>query len=296
MGESKRKAQAACRCGSELAANTCCLTDKGWHKKPERVNLRSTGQTGMHRSCYLNSTNACCDKISGEHIVSESVLKVLAETEVELSGAPWLQGKKKILKFGALRANCLCKIHNSSLSPIDSAGAKFFDAIQKCGTTDNGVNFNFLISGHDLERWMFRTLAAFAASKNLSVDGAVLDSNLINRLRVADLLENPFLWIRPMGMYFMQSVNQSFVRKDDFGLAPLLHNETNEISGMLFNIQGLQLALLAANHDVKETALEKVAYRPGALIFKIGRLIHKIQLCWDDKESHPSVQMVWRPN
>jgi hypothetical protein len=84
----------------------------------------------------MAATGGCDTKISGEHLMSEGVLKILAEKQVELSGMPWLKGQKKMLVFAALTANCLCTRHNSLLSPIDVVGAKLFEAIQKCGTTD----------------------------------------------------------------------------------------------------------------------------------------------------------------
>jgi hypothetical protein len=94
-------------CSSGQPAATCCLTDNGWRKAPTPVSLANTGENGSHDKCYLRDTKACSTKITGEHPVSEAVLKVLAQSELEVSGLPWLKGEKKILKFGALTANCL---------------------------------------------------------------------------------------------------------------------------------------------------------------------------------------------
>jgi hypothetical protein len=111
---------------------------------------------------------------------------VLAEKELEVSGMPWLNGQTKALGFGALTARCLCAKHNSLLSPIDVVGANFFEAIQKCGTTETGLGLNFLLSGHDVERWMLRTLAVFGVSKNFAIDGAVVDQDFVARLRIVE--------------------------------------------------------------------------------------------------------------
>jgi hypothetical protein len=131
MGEAKRRRLEACICGDGKPAGECCLTDHGWHKKPVKLDVHNTGHSGSHASCYLKDTNACNDKITGEHLVSETVLRVLAEEKVEVSGFPWLKGQKKILTFGSLTANCLCGTHNSSLSVIDSVGGLFFEALSK---------------------------------------------------------------------------------------------------------------------------------------------------------------------
>src|ERR1700730_4980166 len=144
MGEAKRKRMLRCPCGSGKPAYTCCMTAQGWYKRPAAVRLHDTGMSGSHDACYLRATQGCCTKISGEHLISETVLSVVAEKQIEISGLPWLKGKKKILGFGALTSGCLCKTHNSALSPIVTAGGHFFDAIQKCGTGDSGPSHNFL--------------------------------------------------------------------------------------------------------------------------------------------------------
>jgi hypothetical protein len=107
------------------------------------VNLHNTGLSGKQDNCYMLATGGCDTKISGEHLISEGVLKILAEKQVELSGMHWLKGQKKVLGFAALTANCPCTRHNSLLSPIDVVGAKLFEAIQKCGTTDTGLGCCF---------------------------------------------------------------------------------------------------------------------------------------------------------
>ncbi len=71
--------------------------------------------SGRHDGCYLRATEACCTKISGEHLISETVLDVLAEKQVEVSGLPWLKGETKKLGFAALTSKCLCRTHNSAL-------------------------------------------------------------------------------------------------------------------------------------------------------------------------------------
>jgi hypothetical protein len=136
MGEAKRKQRAPCRCGSGNPAAKCCLTTHGWHRKAIILDLSTSKVSGSHSGCYLRDTGTCSSKLSAEHLVSEAVLRVLADQEVEVSGFAWLKGKKKTLTFANLTAKCLCTNHNSALSSIDTVGGKFFAAIQECGTTD----------------------------------------------------------------------------------------------------------------------------------------------------------------
>ena len=50
-------------------------------KKPVVVDLHNTSLTGKHDRCYMSATGACDTKISGEHLISHSVLKVLADKQ-----------------------------------------------------------------------------------------------------------------------------------------------------------------------------------------------------------------------
>jgi hypothetical protein len=66
----------------------------------------------------MKGLGSCVGPISGEHLISESVIRVLmANGDISVSGLPWLeQGVEKILPPEAFRTNCLCVKHNSSLS------------------------------------------------------------------------------------------------------------------------------------------------------------------------------------
>jgi hypothetical protein len=263
MGEAKRKRKAPCRCGSGRPAGKCCLGKEGWHKQPEIISLRDTGEFGIHPDCYLRETAACNSKLTGEHLISEGVLKVLAEKQVEVSGFPWLKGEKKILGFAALTGKVLCRAHNSALSPIDDIGARFFSAIQQCGTTTEGLNLSFLFSGHDVERWLLRTVAALGVSKNFSIDGAQPDDRLVSRLKLTELLEDPAAWKRPLGLYYMDGVNYRFWQRRNIEMMPLLVRGSNDIVGMSIDIQGMKIGVLAAEHDIGGTGFDRAVYRPG---------------------------------
>jgi hypothetical protein len=295
MGEARRRKRLPCICGTGQPAGECCWTAHGYHKKPVAVDLRNTGLMGKHDRCYMSVTGACDTKISGEHLISHSVLKVLAEKQVELSGTPWLKpGEKKMLPFSALTTNCLCTRHNSLLSPIDAVGAALFEAIQKCGTTDTGPGLLFLLSGHDVERWMLRSLAIFGVSGNFAIDGAVIDQNFVDRLRIVELLEDPKEWKKPLGFYLTRGLGHQFWRRDNIQIAPVVKTGGDEIMGITLDLQGLEFALLAADHDVTGTGLDKALYRPAAFVFDMGGSRHRIQLSWEDGLPHQDVIITWK--
>lgn len=293
MGQANRKRLAVCRCGSGMPAGECCYTRNGWFKKAAVVDLTKTGAMGSHGKCYLRDVGTCSDKISGEHLVSEGVLKVLADEHIEIGGLPYLKGEKKRLPFSALTANALCQAHNSALSPLDAAGAFLFGAIQKCGTTAVGKNQHFLLSGHDFERWMFRTFAVMAVSGNFAIDGVSIEQAKNVRLPFSDLLQKPEMWKRPLGMYFTSTLNTKFTAKAEFNLVPLISRDSGELIGIHADVTGMLIGLVGAPHDISDTIFKDAIYRPGRFIFRLGRCEHTIQFSWEDSEQHADIAFTW---
>ncbi|WP_146006687.1 hypothetical protein [Bradyrhizobium forestalis] len=64
--------------------------------------------------------------------------------------------------------------------------------------------------------------------------------------------------------------------------------------GITLDIQGLEFALLATDHDINGTGLDKALYRPGAFVFRMGATTHRIQLSWEDGLSHEDVIITWK--
>ncbi|MFK4719662.1 hypothetical protein [Bradyrhizobium niftali] len=152
------------------------------------IDLHNTGLTGKHDKCYMAATGACDTKVLGRASDQPERFEDTCREADELSGLPWQKpGEKKTLGFGSLTTNALCRRHNSQLLPIDTVGERLFEAIQKCGTTDTGPGLLFLLSGHDVERWMLRSLVIFGVSGNFAIDGAVIDQNFVDRLRIIAL-------------------------------------------------------------------------------------------------------------
>lgn len=53
-------------------------------------------------------------------------------------------------------------------------------------------------------------------------------------------------------------------------------------------------ALLAADHDVTGTGLDRALYRPGAFVFRMGEIAHRIPLSWEDGLRHEDVIITWK--
>lgn len=298
MGDAKRKRQAiensSCRCGSGNLSKICCYKNHSWHKRPTAVDLRSTAFNDEHKDCYLRELKNCSSKISREHLVSKSVLDVIEKTGLVVGGFHWLpKDQEASIGKASLVAKCLCQAHNSALSPLDSVAGKFFSAIEMCDLNRTHPQKHFLFSGHDIERWCLKTLLAMANSNNLSRDGTRLPPRFHPKINPISLLENPKSWPWGAGLYFSQKLGDEFTREDNFHLAPITKIDTHEIAGLQVKIQGISFSFFALAPDVvKNSPLEKALYRPGKLIFDIGKVTNSIELSWEDNAAkHGAVKM-----
>jgi hypothetical protein len=298
MGEAKRRrdkiANGPCRCGSERPAHQCCLSKNGWFKAPALIDLCAQGQTGSHPKCYLNGVNSCADKISGEHIISEAVLRVVAPTKLVASGFHWLKGEERAIGFSRLTSNCLCQTHNCALSQLDTAAARCFQAIKCCDLERAGEGKRYLFSGHDIERWMLKTLANMVASKSVARGANRITSVFHRKVDVAELLHNPRAWLPTTGLYFTPCLTEQILRDDHFWLEPMSIKEPAEVVGMKASIQGLGFCFLVVPPDaVQGTEVVRWNFRPRKFSFVHGHMRNIIEFSWSDKVGHTDVELTF---
>ena len=114
--------------------------------------------------CWASGLGSCSDKISREHIVSESLF---TNDIVRVEGFSWCKDKEKEIGLRSLTAKILCKKHNAALSPVDIGGASAFEAFRnmtKIGNVRKKVQpqiwdvIQYSIDGILLERWFLKTL------------------------------------------------------------------------------------------------------------------------------------------
>jgi hypothetical protein len=81
MGEAKQKREAVlngpCPCGSRRSARLCCFNGRDWHKKPKVLGLKALPAASSIEKCYMKELGSCVGPISGEHLISKSVIRVL---------------------------------------------------------------------------------------------------------------------------------------------------------------------------------------------------------------------------
>jgi hypothetical protein len=298
MGEAKRKKEAAlngpCPCGSGKTAHLCCFTGQGWqwHKPPAVLGLKTLPPAGRVEKCYMKELGSCVPPISGEHIISKSVCQVLmGDGEFSISGVPWLEaGETKII--APPQANCLCRKHNSSLSPLDSAAHYFFGSLRSYLEHDAGMR-HAIISGHDLERWLLKTAKAAAVSRYLARGRERLSGTFARDEAILDMLDDPRHWPEGAGLYCTMNIGDLTENTVRFQFQPLT-NEHDDIEALAINIMGFRFVLLLEAHDLaKYPFLSGAKYRPGRIVISYPTSTSWVTLSWEDYKTHETLTVQW---
>jgi hypothetical protein len=112
----------------------------------------------MFRGCYASCINNCRGKLSGEHVISQSILGEMMTTNY----------LPKPIGRGSFKTKILCEGHNHDLSPFDDEVLKYtrlihedsllYDPIIK-GTLDSAITLPkyYTIDGKKFERWVIKT-------------------------------------------------------------------------------------------------------------------------------------------
>jgi hypothetical protein len=170
-----------CPCGSGNPLRACCLGADGDLKPIASVTRCPPPRTGIGtKGCYAAPLADCSPDLSREHFISEGVLGELSDAGlVRIDGCRWqTDGAVQWLPTAVLGSNILCRRHNLALSPLDAVALRFFRWIDQFHREfDGGQNANrfFLVNGHDIERWMLKTLCGAVFSKNATIHAASTD-------------------------------------------------------------------------------------------------------------------------
>lgn len=155
-----------CPCGSGNKAKFCCRAGRNKWVTPRRRLGGKESESGYdHPKCFAAGTGCCDEKLSGEHYVSESVLKLFGPT-VNVTGFVFAA---KEVGTGSLKAKMLCKAHNEMLSPLDATSVRLFGNLVEFVRTLTGRGSTnprlFLLNGDDVEHALLKVLCGLAASR-----------------------------------------------------------------------------------------------------------------------------------
>ena len=129
-----------------------------------------TEPEGRHPRCYAASRGGCSPRISREHPISETVLRVFGNDDgIEIGGFNWSRGGHEFIGYASLGSNVLCTEHNSALSPLDDTGGALVRRIVDVHTILRLQKRrrpipDISISGPEWERWMIKCLIGLIVS------------------------------------------------------------------------------------------------------------------------------------
>ena len=235
----------------------------------------------------MSELGSCDRGISGEHLVSKSIMRLLAgDGEFTVGGLPWIpDGEFRAVGFKSLTANCLCGLHNSHIHPLDDAALAFFTALRSCLERE-ADDLKFIVSGHDIERWLLKTLKAMAVSSNLMRGGQTLSGTFQNDLSVVNMLDDITGWPPGAGLYCTMNTGDITHNHNRFRLAPLT-NDTGELGGLWTEIMGLSFVLLLEPLDLsKNPQLKDAVYRPGEIVIDYPGSRNWLVISWEDGKPH----------
>lgn len=286
-----------CPCRKGKIIENCCLQPDG-RLVPAGFKLkRSDSVTEFsNQRCYANMLNDCSEKLSDEHYLSKSILEQLSGDgwSVEVEGLAW-QAKdiKKKVAVSALVSKILCEKHNQALSGLDSIAQHFFKTItQGYVDTVQGTDTSHdisLFNGHDIERWMLKTLIGLCYSGNApSQTGKIEDWT--PDIRWIEILFQGKPFPNRWGIYCPAKLGHKIQETGAIGFNAIT-NIHDGIDGGIIDIKSTRFILVMANlpQDLKHTILDGHIHRPDELV-QLGRS-HRTHLLlgWEQRGTGGSI-------
>lgn len=276
-----------CPCRSGKAASHCCLTKAGFRKAP--ASTAPTDPTTDHclESCYAAQLRDCSPKRSREHYISKSLLHYLNRNKsLTVGGLHWIEGEQQVLSPNALASKILCSRHNSALSPLDSIAVRLFEAFDETEKSDSGEQLLHLFSGHDIERWLLKTLCGIAASKNLTL-GPEIDCSIPPYW--LDILFGRIDFPIGEGLYICRSRGYAF--EGPHGLRIQTITGKDRLTGMGLWVCGYELILSMSGFPSRTFDGRDFIYRPLEL-YTTGREFEKsVVMMWEGPADKGTVKL-----
>jgi hypothetical protein len=280
-------ADGTCPCGSTKIARICCMMPDGHlHRRVRNFAPPGPITNFAHPKCYLRTSRNCGSQISGEHLLSGTVLRLLDESQIRLRGAPWLpDGEIADSRPQDFKANILCKRHNEALSPLDDAAREFFAAVRDM-YDDIAVERTlsrkrkwFLFSGEELELWMIKTACGFYEAGFIAQDGVKLrERGLLNPAAFNPLIGREV--IPSCGLHVIASSASQIGLRNSIDVNTILSSDGQHMTGLTLSFMGLTF-FIALDPMASYRAIESAyTYRPGFIQFRNAKRLHSGVLTW----------------
>jgi hypothetical protein len=255
-----------------------------------------------HPRCYAASRGGCSRKLSGEHYISEAVLRAGGGRSVTTDTYPWNRGgAKTTIGIPSFKAKVLCQNHNTLLSPADAAahrlaaGLRYFQLLLE--TTKEEVSLAaseaVVVSGDDFQSWLLKTLLTHTFSSVFTSAGRPVahPSDPIS----VDLLFGSAPWPNRWGLYVApkSSAPLSSASLPVLGdLQPIVMKD-GHLGGGLICLGGITWVLsLFRPADGDGGPFDGAAYQPGIIQFDFGTVAKELVFTWRDAKAHRGVRYI----
>jgi hypothetical protein len=288
----------ACPCGSSNLVGDCaCLRADGRLLPPEVKTSVSVGgkHEYKHPKCFASDMADCSTKISREHFISHSLIREIEKTYVpgermQVGGFPWqTPGQLQEVSPSSLASKVLCERHNSALSPLDSVGGSFFRAFHQIHYefhSNPTPRLYYLFNGHDVERWLLKTLCGVIASGSTN--------NVPRRNRPPkDYLACLFQGERLPSSWGLYLLTQGGKQEATGGVKFATICDGRTVHGLLVDILAFRFILAIHAIPEKSGLLADSVNRPDCLHFRCGKSKKEgaILLGWDVQRDGGTVEI-----
>lgn len=180
--------------------------------------------------------------------------------------------------------NILCERHNNALRCLDAVALKFFKTVIRILQEINDkktadVERVFLFNGHDIERWLLKTLC-----------GSVFSGNTMDQNREKIKWKPSVTWVNMIygtqhfapryGMYLYAETGGKAYAEREVSFSPISDKE-GEIRGASITIMGIITFKLLMITPPPNIRFNHTYYRPPEIIFKIKDVTKVIAFAWD---------------
>lgn len=262
-----------------------------------------------HPKCYANLHGGCSTKISGEHYISHSLIKLYTfnDSSVRVKHDHGF-GVRHEVQPKYFVVNALCRNHNTLLGKADKAAFEFASFVR-------GIALNFLggagswgerdeitVSGDDLERWALKLLMNHAAGKAFSANQGQVSSPIPPQ--AVDFLLGRTQWPFGMGLCVAGDPGNTDLGYDPFtkiehsttnfwGARPLLWHEDQTLGGGLVELNGVGfgLSLFPINRGYTEVNGVKNPFRgslerPDYMEWNLDGVGKRVNFTWSNPTEH----------
>lgn len=288
-----------CPCGTDKLIKDCCLQPCGiLRSKPTKIIIPRPKTGFSHNGCYFAEFHDCSTTVSGEHFITHGVMKLLSENgQIKVNGFPWQPDRvqQRALPTRVLTGNILCTRHNEALSPLDTVAIRFFGAFLTINKEFQDASLKsierlYLFNGHDIERWMLKTLIGTVVSGNATDQKGNQIRDWRPRRQWLQIMLGQKSFPGKWGMYFKAPVGETALRKEGFTFAALSNSEDGVYGGVFtLNGYGFLLAMKQPPTNRDEGILKDHTFRPYELRMSYEGTLKTILLTWDIKGENQNI-------